>query len=90
MTLIFGLYGAILCEYPLNMYTSEGYNFNYECRLQAHQRLIVANGGKPIKMVSVWSSGLTNMPCLSTKNFAVQGKIFFSNGFILNLYKSRI
>lgn len=37
----------------------------------------MANKGKDIKMVSVWSSGLTNMPCLSTKKFAVQGEIDF-------------
>lgn len=42
----------------------------------------MANGGKNIKMVSVWSSGLTNMPCLSTKKFAVQGEMNFLNKFL--------
>lgn len=37
-------------------------------------------------MAGVWSSGLTNMPCLSTKNFAVQGmKICIKNHKFLNL-----
>ncbi|XP_070499454.1 probable beta-hexosaminidase fdl [Chironomus tepperi] len=40
--------------------------------LQAHHRLTLANGGHPIKTAGVWSSALTNMPCLSNKNFAVQ------------------
>lgn len=40
--------------------------------LQAHNRLKVANNGQQVKMAGVWSSGLTQMPCLSSKNFAVQ------------------
>ncbi|CRK96298.1 CLUMA_CG009718, isoform A [Clunio marinus] len=40
--------------------------------LQAHHRLSVANNGQKIKMAGVWSSGLTQMPCLPTKNFTVQ------------------
>lgn len=72
MTPIFGLSGAILCE-CLTAKKDCLFNIFHSRRLQAHQRLNVANGGKPIKMVSVWSSGLTNMPCLSNKNFAVQG-----------------
>lgn len=40
--------------------------------LQAYNHLTVANKGQPMKMASVWSSGLTQMPCLSNKNFAVQ------------------
>ncbi|KAG5678977.1 hypothetical protein PVAND_008592 [Polypedilum vanderplanki] len=38
----------------------------------AYHRLTIANGGQSIKMANVWSSGLTSMPCLSNKNFAVQ------------------
>jgi beta-hexosaminidase Fdl len=41
-------------------------------RLHAYQRLNVANKGQPVKTAIVWSSGLTSMPCLSAKNFAVQ------------------
>lgn len=40
--------------------------------LQAQTRLKIANNGKSPKMSIVWSSGLTNMPCLSKDNFAVQ------------------
>lgn len=40
--------------------------------LQAYNRLKIANNGQQIKMASVWSSGLTQMPCLATQNFAVQ------------------
>ncbi len=73
-TQIYALYGAISCEkLPVHKYHKKLIKNLF--RLHAHQRLIVANGGKPIKMVSVWSSGLTNgLPCLSNKNFAVQGE----------------
>lgn len=40
--------------------------------LQAYNRLKIANNGQQMKMASVWSSGLTQMPCLQAKNFAVQ------------------
>lgn len=39
---------------------------------QAYNRLKIANNGQQMKMASVWSSGLTQMPCLNAKNFAVQ------------------
>lgn len=39
---------------------------------QAYSRLKIANNGQQMKMASVWSSGLTQMPCLNAKNFAVQ------------------
>ena len=40
--------------------------------LQAFNRLKLANNNVAPKMVGVWSSGLTNSPCLSRNNFAVQ------------------
>ncbi|EAT36388.1 AAEL011517-PA, partial [Aedes aegypti] len=39
---------------------------------QAYHRLQIANKGVAPKMVAVWSSGLTNYPCLSKNSFAVQ------------------
>lgn len=39
---------------------------------KAFQRLKKANNEFPPEMTAVWSSGLTNMPCLSNKLFAVQ------------------
>ncbi|XP_062542125.1 probable beta-hexosaminidase fdl isoform X2 [Armigeres subalbatus] len=39
---------------------------------QAYHRLQIANKGVAPKMVAVWSSGLTNYPCLSKSSFAVQ------------------
>lgn len=40
--------------------------------LQAFSRLKLANNNLAPRIVSVWSSGLTNSPCLSRHNFAVQ------------------
>jgi beta-hexosaminidase Fdl len=40
--------------------------------LQSLQRLKKANHNVIPKLVAVWSSGLTNYPCLSKQNFAVQ------------------
>lgn len=40
--------------------------------LQAFARLKLANNNVAPRIVSVWSSGLTNSPCLSRHNFAVQ------------------
>lgn len=39
---------------------------------QAYHRLQIANKGVAPKMAAVWSSGLTNYPCLSKNSFAVQ------------------
>ncbi|XP_055533117.1 probable beta-hexosaminidase fdl isoform X1 [Wyeomyia smithii] len=39
---------------------------------QAYHRLQVANQGIAPKLAAVWSSGLTNYPCLSKNAFAVQ------------------